>query len=97
MGVSTNLGTKVNRRKRAIRTDPNIMENVCVEWDNKGNRMVIEISNTREKMEEVALNKFFQWNPEFLTAVVNDLILVRVAVDGEGASRGSKEIWKKVS
>jgi len=97
MGVSTNLGTKVNRRKRAVRTDPNVVENVCAEWGDKGNRMVIEISNTRKKMEEVALNKFFRWNPEFLTTVVNNLILVRVVVDGEGASGGSKEVGKKVS
>jgi len=97
MGVSTNLGTKVNRRKRAIRTDPNIVKNVCSEWSDKGNQMVIEINNTREEMEEVTLNKFFRWNPEFLTTVVNDLILVRVAVDGEGASGGSEEIGEEIS
>jgi len=95
--VSTNLGTKVNRRKRAVRTDPNVVENVCMERGDKGNRMVIEISNMRKKTEEVTLNKFFQWNPEFLTAVVNDLILVRVVVDSEGASGGSEEVGKKVS
>ena len=43
------------------------------------------------------LNKFFRWNPEFLTAVVNDLIRVRVVVDSEGASGGSEEVGKKVS
>ena len=59
MGVSTNLGTKVNRRKRAIRTDPNVVKDVCSEWGDKGNRMAIKIDNTREKAEEVALNKFF--------------------------------------
>jgi len=95
--VSTNLGTKVNRRKRAVRADPNIVENVCMEWSDKGNQMVIEIGNSRKEMEEVALNKFFRWNPEFLTVVINDLILVRVAVDGEGASGGSEEVGKKVS
>jgi len=95
--VSTNLGTKVNRRKRAVRTDPDIVKNVCAERGDKGNRVVIEIGNTRKKTEEVALNKFFRWNPEFLTVVVNDLILVRVAVDGEGASRGSEEVGEEVS
>jgi len=60
MGVSTNLGTKVNRRKRAVRTDPNVVENVCAERGDKGNQMVIKISNTRKKTEEVALNKFFR-------------------------------------
>ena len=59
MGVSTNLGTKVNRGKRAIRTDPNVVENVCMEQGDKGNQMVIKIGNTRKKTEEVTLNKFF--------------------------------------
>ena len=59
MGVSTNLGTKVNRRKRAVRTNPNVVKNVCLERGDKGNQMVIEIDNMREKTEEVALNKFF--------------------------------------
>jgi len=59
MGVSTNLGTKVNRRKRAVRTDPDVVENVCAEQGDKGNRVVIEISNMRKKTEEVTLNKFF--------------------------------------
>jgi len=97
MGVSTNLGTKVNRRKRAVRTDPNIVENICAERGDKGNQMVIKIGDTREKTKEVTLNKFFQWNPEFFTAVVNNLILVRVAVNGEGASGGSEKVGKKVS
>jgi len=57
--VSTNLGTKVNRRKRAIRTDPDIVENVCAERGDKGNWVVIKIGNTRKKTEEVVLNKFF--------------------------------------
>jgi len=42
------------------------------------------------------LNKFFRWNPEFLTTVINNLILVRVAVDGEGASGGSEEIGEEI-
>jgi len=97
MGVSTNLGTKVNRRKRAIRTDPDIVKDVCSERSDKGNWMVIKIDNMGEKAEEVVLNKFFQWNPEFLTAVINNLVLVRMVVDGEGASGGSEEIGEEIS
>jgi len=48
MGVSTNLGTKVNRRKRAVRTDPNVVKNVCSKRGDKGNWMVIKIDNTGE-------------------------------------------------
>ena len=48
MGVSTNLGTKVNRRKRAVRTDPDVMEDVGAEWGDKGNGVGFEIRDARE-------------------------------------------------
>jgi len=43
------------------------------------------------------LNKFFQGDPELFAAVIDDLILVRVAVDGVGAGGGVEEIGEKVS
>jgi len=94
--VSANLGTKVNRRKRAVRLDPNVMKNVSLERGDKRNWMVVKINDTGEEPEEVTLDKFFGWNPKFLTAVVNNLILVRVAVNGEGASGGSEEIGEEI-
>jgi len=45
MGVSTNLGTKVNRRKRAIRLDPDIMEDVGMEWGDKGDRVSLKVGD----------------------------------------------------
>ena len=57
--MSANLGTKVNRRKRAVRLSPNVVEDVGLKWGNEGDWVVIKIDNTREEMEEVALNKFF--------------------------------------
>ena len=48
-------------------------------------------------MKEVALNKFFGENPELFTAVINNLVLVRVIIDGVSAGRSSKEVRKKVN
>jgi len=59
VGVSANFGTKVNRRKRAVRLDPNVVKDVCPEWGDKGNRMVIEISDAREETKEILFYKFF--------------------------------------
>ena len=47
-------------------------------------------------MKEVVLNKLLGWNPEFLATVVNDLVLVRVTVDGVGAGRSVEKVGEKV-
>jgi len=92
MGVSTNLGTKVNRRKRAVRTDPNVVKNVSLRGSDKGDRVVVKIGDVREETKEIADCKFFQRYPEFLTTVIDDLVLVRVAIDGVSTGGSSKEV-----
>jgi len=96
MGVSTNLGTKVNRRKRAVRLDPNIMENFSVEWGDEGDRVVIKVDDARKRAEEVLFNELFLRYPKFLTAVVDDSVLMGVIVNGKGAGGGMEEIRKEV-
>jgi len=56
----------------AVRVDPNVVENISLEGSDERNQVVIKISDTGEEPEEVAFNKFFQWNPKFLTTVIND-------------------------
>ena len=48
MGVSTNLGTKVNRRKRAVGTDPNIVEDVGPERSDERDQVSLKIRDTGE-------------------------------------------------
>ena len=97
MGVSTNLGTKVNRRKRAVRLDPNVMKNVSSEWGNEGGGIVIKINNARERAEEVPFYELFLGYPKFLTAVVDDGVLMRVTVNSKGTGGGVEKIRKEVS
>ena len=94
MGVSANLGTKVNRRKRAIRLDPNIVKNVSPKRGDKRNGVVMEIINARKEAKEVVFYKFFLWDPKFLTMVIDNGILMGVTVDGEGAGRSVEKIWR---
>jgi len=96
MGVSANLGTKVNRRKRVVRLDPNVVKNISPKRGDKRNGVGMEIINAGEKPKEVTFYKFFLWDPEFLTAVVDNGVLMRVMVNSEDAGRGVEEIGKKV-
>jgi len=95
--VPTNFGTKVNRRKRAIRLDPNIVKNVGPERGDKRNGVVMEIIDMRKEAKKVTSYEFFLWDPKFLTAVVDNGILVGVLVDGIGTGRGMEEVGEKVS
>ena len=96
MGVSTNLGTKVNRRKRAIRLDPNVMKNISVEWGDEGDRVIVKVDNARKGMEEVLFDELLLRYPEFFAAVVDNSILVGVSVDGVGTGRGVEEVGEEV-
>ena len=51
---------------------------------------------TGDVAKEVAFDELFLWNPKFLAAVVNDCILVRVAVSDEGTGGGGKEVGEYV-
>jgi len=97
MGVSTNLGTKVNRRKRAIRFDPNVVEDVSPEWGDERDGVVVKVVDAREEAKEISFYKLFGWYPELLATVVDDLVLVRVMINSKGASRGVEKIGKEVS
>jgi len=95
--VAANFGTKVDGRKGAVRLDLDVMKNVSVEWGDKGNWMVIKISNVREEMEEVLFYKFFQWYPKLLAAVINNLVLVRVTINGVSTNGGGEEIGEEIN
>jgi len=97
MGVSADLGAKVNMRKRAVRIDPDVMKNVSAKWGNKRDWVSLEVRDTGNETEKVALDKFFLWDPKLFSTVVDDCVLVRVAVDGVGAGGSVEEIGEKVS
>jgi len=92
MGVSTNLGTKVNRRKRAVRLDPNVMKNVSTEWGNERDGVVVEVNDARKRAEEILFDELFLRYPKFLSAVVDNGVLMGVTVDGKGAGGGMEKI-----
>jgi len=96
MGVSTDLGTKVNRRKRAIRLDPNVMENVGAEWGDERDGVVIKVDDVRKGAEEISFDKLFLRYPKFLTMIIDNGVLMGVTVDGEGTGGGVEEVGEEI-
>jgi len=96
MGVSANLGTKVNRRKRAIRLGPNIVEDVGPKRGNKEDGVVIKVDDTGDKAKEILFYKLFGWYPELLSTVIDDLVLVQMSVNSKGTGGGMEEIRKEI-
>ena len=92
MGVSTNFGANMNRRKATNSMDVNVMVDVHVERGNKGSGVGFKIGDTGEKMEEVPFYVLFLWDPMFFSTVVNDGVLVWMTVDGKGASRSLEKV-----
>ena len=96
MGVVPDFGAKVDGGEDGGGVHPDVVEDVGAEWGDEGKGMGVEIGDAGEIAEEVPINKLLLQDPEFLTAVVDDCILVRMAVDGEGTSRGGEEVGKDV-
>jgi len=96
MGVSADLGAKVNTRKRAFRIDPDVMEDVGAKWGNKGNWVSFKVGDAGNEAEEVTFDEFLLWDPELFSAIVDDCVLMRVSVNDEGAGRGVEEVGEEV-
>ena len=94
--MAPDFGAKIYGREDGGGVDPDVVEDVGTEGSDEGERMGIEIGDTGDTAKEVPFNKLFLWDPEFLAAVVNDGVLVWVAVDDEGTSGGSKKVREDV-
>ena len=94
MGVAPDFGAKVDGREGSGGVDPNVMENVGAEGSDKVKGVGVEVGDAGDITKEVALDEFLLWDPKLLTSVVNDCVLVRVAIDGKGTGRGGEEVGK---
>ena len=97
MGVSTNFGTNVNRRKMTNSVDVNVIVDVCAEWGNKGDGVGFKVGDMGEKAEEVSFYVLFLWDPILFSMVIDDGVLVWVTVNSKSTGRGVEEMGEKVS
>ena len=94
--MAANLGAHVNRGKKGTeRMDEDVMVDGGSEWGDVGCWIVSDIAMQRDEAEEVLVYEFFLGVPKLLVILVNDGVLVWVAVVGSGASGGSKELGKE--
>jgi len=96
MGVPADFGTKINTRKRAVRTDPDVMKDVGTKWGNKRDWVSLKVGDMGDEAEEVTFNKFFLRDPELFSMIVDDCVLMGVSINGEGAGGGMEEVGEEV-
>ena len=96
MGVAPDFGAKVNGGEDGGSIDPNVVEYVGVEWDDEGKGMGFKVGDAGDVAKEVFFDEFFLWDPEFLTMVVDDGVLVRVTVGNKGAGRSSEDVGEDI-
>ena len=97
MGVPADFGAKINMRKRAVRIDPNVIEDVGAEWGNKRDWVSLKVRDMGDETEEIAFDEFFLRDLELFSTIIDNYILVQVAINDEGIGRGSEEIGEEVS
>ena len=94
--MTPDLGAKVNGREDGGSVYPDVVEDVGTEWSDKGKGMGVKVGDAGDIAKEVAVNELFLWNPKFLTAVVDNGVLMRVPVSDEGTSGGGEEVREDV-
>jgi len=94
--VAPDLGAKVDGRKGRGSVYPNVMEDVHAEGSYEMERVMAELGNMGDIAKKVSLNKFFLGDPNFLTMVIGNGVLMGVLILDKGASGGGKEVGKKV-
>ena len=73
------------------------MEDVSAEWGDKGDGVGFEVRDMGDVTKEVPGNEFFLWDPELFSAVIDNCVLVQVAINNKGAGGSGEEIGKEVS
>ena len=94
--MTPDFGAKIDGGEDGGGVYPNIVKNVGTEWGDEGKGVSVEVWNAGDVTEEVPFNEFFLRDPKFLTAVVDDGVLMGMTVGDKGAGRGGKEIRKDV-
>ena len=96
MGVSTNLGTNVKRRKMTNSVNVDVTVNVRAKRGDEGNGVSFEIGDAWEKAKEVSFYVLFLWDPVLFSVVIDNSVLMGVAVDDVGTGGGMEEIGEEV-
>ena len=94
--MAPDLGAKIDGGEDSSGIHPNVVEDVGAEGSDKGERMGVEVRDAGDVAEEVSFDEFLLGDPEFLAAVIDDCVLVRVSVGNEGTGGSGEEIGEDV-
>jgi len=95
--VAANLGAHVDRGKKGTEgVDKDVVVDGGSERGDVGGGVVDNVTVERDESEEVLVYEFFLGVPKFLVVLVNDCVLVRVAVVGGGTDGGGEELGKEI-
>ena len=97
MGVAPDLGAEVDGWEDGHSVYLDVVKDVGAEGSDKGKRMGVKVGNTGDVAKKVPFNELLLGNPKFLAVVVNNGVLMGVAVDGEGTCGGGEEVGEDVS
>ena len=92
--MAPDFGAKIDGGEDGGGVYPDVVEDVGAEWGDKGEGVIVEVGDAGDVAEEVSFNKLLLGNPEFLAAVVDDGVLVRVMVGNKGAGGGGEKVRK---
>ena len=67
-----------------------------LEWGDVCGGVVGNVTMERDEAEEVLVYEFFLGVPKFLVVLVDDCVLVRVAVSSGGTGGGGEKLGKEV-
>ena len=96
MGVAPDFGAKIDGWEDGCGVYPNVVEDVGTEGSDKRKGMGIEIWDAGDVSEEISFNEFLLGDPKFLSAVVDNGVLMGVTVDCKGTSGGAEEVGEDV-
>ena len=96
MGVASDFGAEIDGRQNSTGIYPDVVEDVGVEWGDKGNGVGFEVGDAGDVMEEVPGDKFFLQDPKLFSAVIDNCVLMQVVVNNEGTGGSGEEVGEEV-
>ena len=79
------FGADVDQGKGAVRVDVDGVEGVGTEWSDKKQRLsLLKVDPPGDGIEEVGVDKLFPGIPDMAALLVDNGVLVRVVVRGQG-------------
>ena len=94
--MAPDFGAKVDGREDGGGVYPDVVEDIGPEWSDEVERMGVEVGDAGDVAKEITVNEFFLGDPKFLTAVVDNGVLMRVAVNSEGTGGSGEEVGEDV-